>query len=272
MFFLPLFDDNATRTTPIITWIILAICICVFFWQQSLPHPQSYYALLEYGVIPNRLLVQGELFTITGISAIITSMFLHGGWMHLIFNMLYLWVFADNIEDAMGRVKFILFYLLCGFCAALSQALIDPSSTIPMIGASGGLAGILGAYMMIHPRAAIRVLMVILIFIRFISLPAWLVLGVWIAGQFVSASGSADGAGGVAYFAHIGGFIAGAVLAPFFIHKDIKLFGKGMPADTRRWSTNPVAFTDVKSEAKQRYRRKSGGSVPSYRRKKGPWG
>lgn len=253
------------------TWVILAICIGVFFWQESLTQRQNYAALLEFGVIPNFLLAQGQLFTIAGLSSIVTSMFLHGGWMHLIFNMLYLWVFSDNVEDAMGGLKFVLFYLVCGFFAALSQALIDPSSTVPMIGASGGLAGILGAYILIYPKAGIRVLMIILIFFRLISLPAWLVLGVWIAGQFVSASGSADGSGGVAYFAHIGGFIAGMILTPFFVRKDVSLFGKMATATSKSWSTTPINMQQLKMEANQRYRKKNKTSVPSYRRKNGPW-
>ena len=271
VFFIPLFDDNTPKNTPFITWFIFAVCIGVFLWQQSLAHHTYIMTLREYGVVPHFLLQQGQLFTAAGLTSIVTSMFLHGGWLHLIFNMLYLWVFSDNIEDAMGPVKFVVFYLLCGFFAALSQALIAPSSTVPMIGASGGLAGILGAYLLIYPRAAIRVLMIILIFIRFISLPAWLVLGVWIAGQFVSAPASLDGQGGVAYFAHIGGFIAGMALAPFFIHKDISLFGNGNPDTAKRWSTTPIGFDQLKTEAQHRYQKGRKSSVPQFRRKNGPW-
>ncbi len=270
MFFIPLFDDNPTRRTPIISWLIIGLCVMMFFWQSGMTDSQSYQTLLTYGVIPKRLLIDGGLFTLDGLFTIISSMFLHGGWLHLLSNMLYMWVFADNIEDAMGPVRFICFYILCGIGAALSQSVIDPSSTIPMIGASGGLAGLLGGYIMIHTRASVRVLFIILIFIRIISLPAWLVLGVWIATQFVAVPTALDGKGGIAYFAHIGGFITGMVCIPFFIRRDVKLFGAS--DNPKGWSTTPIDLKDLKSEAKQRYRSGKKTSVPSFKRKSGPWG
>ena len=269
MFFIPLFDDNPTRKTPFISWLIIGLCICLFFWQIGQSERQSYLTLIEYGVIPKRLLIDGGLYRLDGLFTILSSMFLHGGWMHLIFNMLYMWVFADNIEDAMGPMRFIIFYILCGAGAALSQSVIDPYSTIPMIGASGGLAGLLGAYIMIHSRATVRVLFIILIFIRIISLPAWLVLGVWIASQFVAVPAALDGGGGVAYFAHIGGFITGMVCVPFFIRKDVKLFGAG--DSPKGWSATPIGLDELKSEARDRYRKSGKSSVPSFRRKRGPW-
>ena len=138
---------------------------------------------------------------------------MHGGWMHLIGNMVFLWIFGDNIEDSMGHKKFLFFYLICGLLAALLQALINPSSPVPMIGASGAIAGILGAYLVLHPKANVNVLFWLFIFITVIKVPAFIVLSVWIVSQFFSASIGSEG--GVAYFAHIGGFIAGGLLISF---------------------------------------------------------
>ena len=157
---IPLADDNPTRSTPLITYILIALCIVVFLWQLSLG-PNVRAAIYALGVIPASLL-QGamlpqELRWVSPEITIITSMFLHGGFMHLIGNMLYLWVFGDNIEDILGKPVFIFFYLLCGIVAALSQALPEPSSTIPMIGASGAISGVLGAYMVFFPKRSIRV-------------------------------------------------------------------------------------------------------------------
>ena len=146
---------------------------------------------------------------------------MHGGWMHLIGNMVFLWIFGDNIEDSMGHKKFLFFYLICGIFAAYLQALINPESTIPMIGASGAIAGILGAYLILHPKANINVLFWIIIFITVVKVPAFIVLSVWIISQFFGSTG------GVAYFAHIGGFIAGALLIYFFKYPHIELFQKG---------------------------------------------
>jgi hypothetical protein len=158
---------------------------------------------------------------------------------------------------------------------------IDPYSVTPMVGASGGIAGILGAYILLHPKAAVRVFMLILIFIRIISLPAWLVLGIWIAGQFVSAPTALSEGDGVAYFAHIGGFLTGMAMIPFFKYRDVPLFDKDRPEDTPEWSAQPISFSELKIEAAGRYplasrrmgrNRGRGGSVPSVRRrKKGPW-
>ena len=146
-------------------------------------------------------------------------MFLHGGWMHLIGNMTYLYIFGDNIEDVMGKIKFIVFYLITGTCAALSQALLDPSSTIPMVGASGSIAGVLGAYLMLFPKANIRVFFWFIIFFKIINIRAIFVLGGWIIIQLISFNGTDGNNGGIAYAAHIGGFISGIVLIHFFKNK-----------------------------------------------------
>jgi len=259
--------------------------VIVFLWQTGLSPVAEFELFIGFGVVPALLFghqtLPDELATVSPYISIFTSMFLHGGWLHLGSNMLYLWIFSDNVEDSMGPVKFILFYGLCGIGAALCQSVIDPYSVTPMVGASGGIAGVLGAYILLHPKAAIRVFMLILIFIRIISLPAWVVLGVWIAGQFVSAPAALSGGDGVAYFAHIGGFLTGIVLIPFFKRSDLPLFDRGTPGETPQWSAQPISLSELKTEAVERYPRanrsmgrshKRGGSVPSVRRRiKGPW-
>ena len=245
MFFLPLFDENSTSRRPIIVWMVMAACIMVFFWQQSLDDVLARLALYQLGFVPS-IVFQGDtlptkLILVPAWTTLVTSMFLHGGWLHLGGNMLYLWIFGDNVEDSMGRVRFILFYLLCGVAAALAQAAINPSSSIPMVGASGGIAGVLGAYLMLHPKASVRCLLVILVFFRFINLPAWLVLGGWIGLQFAAAPQALQGTGGgVAYMAHIGGFVAGVALIPFSKKRHISL----LIGDSRRkhGQVNPSVF------------------------------
>ena len=292
MFFFPLFDNNPIGRRPFICWTILILCILGFFWQLSLAGSASKYSLYQFGFVPALVLsdatLPDDLAVIPAWMTIFTSMFLHGGWMHIGGNMLYLWIFGDNVEDAMGSLKFVIFYALCGVAAAFAQGIIDPESTIPMIGASGGIAGILGAYIMLHPKASVRTFILIFVFIRFINLPAWLVLGVWIAGQFVAVPQALAGnEGGVAYMAHIGGFLAGMALIPFFKHRNVALFDRTLPP--QRWSGEPISFATIKSEAKQRYRRDplgsriitppsskatKSGSVPGCKRpseKKSPW-
>ena len=282
MFFLPLFDRLSSSRTPVVSWGILILCIVVFFFQLSLDSYSTRLITLKYGVIPSVLFgyqsLPPELQLIHPYFTIVTSMFLHGGWLHIGSNMLYLWIFSDNIEESMGHFKFIIFYILCGTAAAVSQSMIAPSSITPMIGASGGIAGILGAYIVLHPKAPIQVLMIILIFIRFISLPAWVVLGVWIFTQFAAAPSAFSEESGVAYFAHIGGFVAGACLIPFFKRRELPLFGKYDLATTQSDITTPIPFREVKNQAKHKYARRQlkrgekSGSLPSFQKKpKGPW-
>ncbi len=267
MFFVPLFDDNPSRRTPWVAWIIIAACVLVFMWQQSLPPQAERLAFFQYGFIPANASgvapLPPEIAILPAWATMISAMFLHGGWMHIGGNMLYLWIFGDNVEDSMGPWRFVIFYLLCGVAAALAQFMIGPSSRIPMVGASGGIAGILGAYLILHPRAAIRTFLLILIFVRFINLPAWLVLGVWIGGQFVAVPNALSGDdGGVAYFAHIGGFLAGMVLIPFFKRADVPLFGADdTPPD--HWSARPIPFAEIRQEAKYRYGRRANDPLRS---------
>ena len=186
-------------------------------FQESLNYHDQKKLFLSYGMIPSVLFGHNELSNnlkkIPAILTVFTSMFMHGGWMHLIGNIGYLYIFGDNIEDCMGRLKFIIFYLTCGSVAALSQCFVDINSSTPMIGASGAISGILGGYLLLYPKANIKVFVWFIIFIKTFNIPALYVLGAWILIQFFSFdSGASDG---VAYAAHIGGFVAGILLIKF---------------------------------------------------------
>ena len=216
MFFFPFADENPTKSKPLISWSIILICSIIFLYyvfQQDYIKEKVY---LSFGMIPALIFgyseLSGSLKIIPPILSIITSMFFHGGWMHLIGNMTYLYIFGDNIEETLGKIKFITFYILTGGCAALTQALLDPNSTIPMIGASGAIAGILGAYLVLFPKAKIKVFFWFIIFFKVIKIRAYIVLGGWILIQFLSFNGNDLNSGGIAYAAHIGGFISGVVL------------------------------------------------------------
>tara|TARA_Y100000590_G_scaffold470612_1_gene666960 strand:+ start:20354 stop:21154 length:801 start_codon:yes stop_codon:yes gene_type:complete len=225
MFLFPFSDDNPTNNKPIITYCIIGICCFIFLWQITLPPDLYASAIYNFGFVPASLLGERESYISSNLT-LFTSMFMHGGWMHLIGNMVFLWIFGDNIEDSMGRGKFLFFYLLCGVLAAFAQALIDPLSEIPMIGASGAIAGVLGAYFLLHPKANVNVLFWILFFVTVIRVPASIVLGFWIVSQFFSADFSGGAEGGVAYLAHIGGFIAGMALISFFKKTEVPIWDK----------------------------------------------
>lgn len=227
----PLHDDNPTYITPILTVCFIVICCVVYFWQFNLGPEMGQAAVYSYGMIPAVLFDQAELpATLERLPAeltVISSMFMHGGWMHLIGNMLYLWIFGNNVEDSMGHVKFIVFYLICGIVAALSQALLEPGSEIPMIGASGAVSGVLGAYLLLYPHARVLVVLPIFVIIKTFRIPAMYVLGFWFLTQIVSSMMTNAGEPGVAWWAHIGGFIAGMVLIPFFKDDKHPLFQAG---------------------------------------------
>jgi len=214
---LPLKDDNPTLTFPIVTIGLILANGWVFFHQISLDVVESQRFIFQWGAIPYQV-VTGQ--TIYGPSPIppyftlISSMFLHGGFIHLFGNMLYLWIFGNNIEDTLGHFRFLLFYLVCGLFAALAQVLAGPGSTIPMIGASGAVAGVLGAYLLLFPGARILTILFIFIFIKFIRLPALFVLGFWFLIQFMGVMGGSIF--NVAFFAHIGGFVVGLILVKIF--------------------------------------------------------
>jgi len=217
---IPLRDDNPTEITPVVTVGFIVLCVLVFLYEISLPEQKNEAFVYMYGAIPAVLFgyvqLPPEFVSLPVYATLISSMFLHGGWMHLVGNMLYLWIFGNNIEDVMGHGKFIVFYLLCGVLAALSYGLIDPTSEIPMVGASGAIAGVLGAYLLLYPHARVLVL-VPFGFIGTFYIPAMVVLGLWFLMQLLSGGMSVGHEGeGVAFFAHIGGFISGMALIGLF--------------------------------------------------------
>ncbi len=226
---IPLHDDNPTRIRPLVTVALIVLCVLAFLWQISLGEVDQQRLIAGLGVIPVVLLGQLKLPPMLELVpaelTVVTSMFLHGGWMHLIGNMLYLWIFGNNIEDAMGHGRFILFYLLCGTVAALAQVLQDPASATPMIGASGAISGVLGAYLLLYPRARVLVLVFLGFFVTTLRLPALLVLGFWFVLQFLNAAAAGEAGGGVAWWAHIGGFVAGLGLILLFRDRRVPLLG-----------------------------------------------
>ena len=226
---IPLRDDNPTTIRPLVTVGLIVACILIFLWQSSLGVGQGA-AVYALGVIPAVLFGQAQLAPELGwVSPVLTpmtSMFLHGGIFHLLGNMLYLWIFGNNIEDAMGHGRFVVFYLLCGIAAVFAQALPDTSSVIPMIGASGAISGVLGAYLLLYPRARVLVLIPLGFFLHTMRLKAGLVLAIWFLIQIFSSLSAGDGPG-VAWHAHIGGFVAGIILLPIFKRRDVRWFQSG---------------------------------------------
>ncbi|MBI3569865.1 MAG: rhomboid family intramembrane serine protease [Gammaproteobacteria bacterium] len=225
---IPLRDDNPTTIKPYITIAVIVLATLVFLWQVSLGARGFETAVMSLGVIPATLLgdktLPAELVLVPPMLTVFSSMFLHGGWMHLIGNMLYLWIFGNNVEDAMGHVRFVIFYLLSGVAAVLAQSLPNPDSTVPMIGASGAISGVLGAYLLLYPHARVLVLIPLGFYSRLVHLPAMVVLGFWFVLQLVNSALADPAKGGVAFGAHIGGFIAGMVLLPIFKHRHVRLF------------------------------------------------
>jgi membrane associated rhomboid family serine protease len=205
---LPLRDNNPTRRFPIVNIAIILINVLVFIYQWLLPPDQLDQMVYQMGVVPARVVGQ---FSLPVAFTFLSAMFMHGGFLHILGNMLYLYIFGDNIEDTVGHVRYLVVYLLCGIGASLAQIAIDPTSTVPSIGASGAIAGVLGAYMIFFPRARVQYLITLGFFIRFVELPAVLALGGWFVLQLFSGvfSLGATQSGGVAYFAHIGGFALG---------------------------------------------------------------
>jgi len=200
-------DDTSRRTTPVVTYALIALNLLFFFVELNGGDP----FIQQWSVVPRRLLANpGADFP-----TIFTSMFMHAGWLHLGGNMLYLWIFGDNVEDSFGHLKFLVFYLLCGIAATAAQLAFSAGSNVPNLGASGAIAGVLGAYILLFPRGQVKVLMGRGV----IPMPALVVIGLWIVLQFVSGIGSISNTaetGGVAYMAHIGGFVAGFVLTFLF--------------------------------------------------------
>jgi membrane associated rhomboid family serine protease len=224
---IPLRDDNPSGTPPIVTIAFIVLCVLVFLWQLSFGAEGGQRIVYALGVVPAVLLGQGQLppdlSLVSPWMTIFTSMFMHGGWMHLIGNMLYLWIFGDNVEDAMGHGRFVVFYLLCGSAAVFAQALPEPSSIVPMVGASGAISGVLGAYLLLYPHARVLVVIPFGFYLHPMRIPAGLVLVLWFGLQLLSNLMAQPGQGGVAFRAHIGGFIAGMILIPIFKQRRVRL-------------------------------------------------
>ncbi|MBI1804383.1 MAG: rhomboid family intramembrane serine protease [Ignavibacteriae bacterium] len=216
---IPLRDANPSETTPFVNYTLIAVNGFVFLFELSLGRGLNAF-IFDFGLIPSQFLADLQSMNV-GLGTFLplfTSMFLHGGWFHFLGNMLYLYVFGDNVEDKFGHVRYLFFYFTAGLAAALTQVFINQHSEVPMVGASGAIAGVLGAYIFMFPRAKVATLIPIFIFFQVVELPAFVFLGIWFLMQSVSGIFSlriASDVGGVAFWAHIGGFAAGAILFPF---------------------------------------------------------
>jgi membrane associated rhomboid family serine protease len=260
---IPFRDDTPAYRVPVMTYALVGACVAAFLWQMSLgPHGVEATAF-SLGMTPAvlfgsaRLPVEARL--VAPWATIYTSMFLHSGWLHLIGNMIYLWVFGKGVEQGLGSLRFLFFYLACGTAAALTQALTDPASTLPMVGASGAIAGVLGAYLVLYPFGHVFVFFWIIIIFRVVAVPAILLLGFWFLMQVLSAQGTDASVGGVAFWAHVGGFVTGMILVLFLRRRGVSML---QASRTRSFAiSNP------------RNRRSRGsGSVPSAGRPwRGPW-
>ena len=211
---IPIKDDNPRTGWPIVNFSIIALNLLVFFYQISLPDGLAEQFVYKYAAIPS------AIFEGTRFQTLVTSMFLHGGFGHILFNMLYLYIFGDNVENSMGSLRYLAFYLLCGLGAAIAHIVMNPGSTVPMIGASGAISGVMGAYAITFPRARVLVLVPIFFFITTFRVPALFLLLFWFFTQLTSglAALGLEG-GGIAWFAHIGGFVIGMILVKFFAKK-----------------------------------------------------
>jgi rhomboid family protein len=241
-FILPLYDDNPTARAPFVTCLLIALCAAVFLWQLGQSQEAVAYGL---GMIPAVVFGTAQLPASLAIvppwATIFTSMFLHAGWLHIGGNMVFLWIFGNNLEDALGHFRYLALYLLSGVAAALCQGLSDPSSTAPMLGASGAIAGVLGAYLLLYPYANVHVLVLIVIIVRIITVPAWIMLGLWFGIQLASGLLSSGGPGGVAFWAHVGGFVIGLALLLLLRPRSLMLW---QPPRTARFLVAPPrAFT-----------------------------
>jgi membrane associated rhomboid family serine protease len=233
----PLRDENPTLLTPYVTWALALANIAVWIFVEGAGTSPGVLAdtVCTYGAIPAE--ITGRTGGASGVdlgpgvppcgfggltwSAVFTSMFMHGGWMHLISNMWFLWIFGNNIEDSMGHLRFLAFYLLCGVLATGAHVLSAPGSPIPTVGASGAISGIMGAYLLLYPRVRVHTLFIIIIFIKIIPIPAWAMLIWWFVLQVVSGMVQPATGGGVAFWAHIGGFVAGLVLVKLFENRQL---------------------------------------------------
>ncbi len=204
----PIRDHNPSQTRPIVTVALIVINLLAYLSYRSISTDPAALAgfYQNWGLVPAHLVAGADWYTL------ITSMFLHGGLLHLGGNILFLWIFGDNLEDKLGHAGFLAFYLVCGIAAGLTQMAANPASLVPTIGASGAIAGVMGGYLLLFPKARIDVLFIFIIFFKIFPIPAWVVLGVWFGLQVFNGLGSDISGGGVAFWAHVGGFVAGFVL------------------------------------------------------------
>ncbi len=204
----PIRDHNPSLRTPYVTYLLVAANVLIFlvYWPLSDSDSALNLFFRTWGVIPAKVMAGMDWHTV------VTSMFLHGGWMHLFGNMLFLWIYGDNMEDTFGHLGFLIFYLACGAAAAGLQIASDPRSFAPMVGASGAISGVMGGYLLLFPKARIDIFFFFIVFFRVIPIPAWIVLGIWLGLQVFGGFATPAAEGGVAYFAHLGGFVAGLAL------------------------------------------------------------
>ena len=214
---IPLRDTVPSNTIPVVNYLLIGLNGVVFLFELSLGRHLDTF-ILHYGLVPARFLDHLHSEGLRAIIPVFTSMFLHGGWLHLVGNMLFLYIFGDNVEDRFGHFRYLVFYLVAGLAAAATQVHFNADSGIPMVGASGAIAGVLGAYVFLFPTARVVTLIPIFFFFQIVELPAYLFLGIWFFMQMVSgvlSLGIGGDAGGIAWWAHVGGFAAGAALFPF---------------------------------------------------------
>lgn len=243
----PLRDDNPTELVPWFTLGLIGACIVVWIQVQGggVDPLALRNSVCAWGVVPGGLTGSPPSVALppgagcevawAGPVTLLTSIFLHGSWMHLIGNLWFLWIFGNNIEDSMGHVRFLTFYLLTGVAAVGAQAWADPGSPLPMVGASGAISGIMGAYLLLYPRARVTTLLVVIVFIQVVHLPAWVMLGYWFLVQLAAGALQPQGAGGVAFWAHAGGFMAGLLLVKPFENRTLTAAKRsGIHLDRRR--------------------------------------
>jgi membrane associated rhomboid family serine protease len=226
---IPLRDTTKSSTFPFVNLTLITLNILVFIYEVSLGQSLSSF-IFEYGLIPARVFSFSGTGVYDKLFPFLSSMFIHGGWLHIAGNVLFLYIFGDNVEARMGHIKYLIFYLVCGLAAALFQIITNIHSEIPMIGASGAISGVLGAYITFYPKSKILTLVPIFFFIQLIHIPAAIFIFIWFIIQFLSGIGSLglpEGTGGVAFWAHVGGFVAGLILARHFQKRGFRVVKNG---------------------------------------------
>ncbi|MGR3758986.1 rhomboid family intramembrane serine protease [Roseobacteraceae bacterium NS-SX3] len=253
----PLRDHNPSGRTPYVVYTLMAANILAFFYYSlAYASPRALYVFYDaYAIVP------AEISHGAGFGTLLTSMFIHGGFLHLAGNMLFLWIFGDNLEDEMGHLPFLLFYLASGIGAGLLHVAAEPLSQVPTVGASGAIAGVMGGYLLLFPRARVDILLVLIVYFRVFSIPAFIMLGVWLGMQLLGSLGSSGGEGGIAYWAHTGGFAIGlALTVPLWLRR-------GGPAYWNRTHGHPPH-----PDTRYNYSPSRVPRLPRKRRNPGPWG